>query len=357
MAAGQTDVLVVGGGPAGATIAAFLASRGIATLVVESASGPRWKPGEVLAPNCVAALYALGLAEELARRPQLASACWGLRRRWGAPVEEIRDYVAEPGASGFIVDRAAFESLLARRAISAGARWQWSTRFRDASRQPGEWRVSLETRTASSLNDAEVAARFLVDASGRAACLARKQGAKRRRATRRIAICRQLAAPASSGWVQVESLAAGWRYRASGPGRERSEVLVTSPEELRLTAAPGVGHVCDASYALLDRCAGEGWLAVGDAAASFDPIASQGIAHALSSAIAAARAVADELERPAAGAGDLYDRCTRATWQYSLRGSLAVYRSERRWPRAGFWVEAQREPDFSAAGPEGGSWR
>ena len=49
----------------------------------------------------------------------------------------------------------------------------------------------------------------------------------------------------------------------------------------------------------IDRTAGPNWLAVGDAATAFDPLASQGIYHALFSASNAARAILDRSASPA----------------------------------------------------------
>ena len=61
------DVLVVGGGPAGAAAAYWLAERGRRVLVVESKRFPREKTcGDGLTPRAVRQLHDLGLAEPLA---------------------------------------------------------------------------------------------------------------------------------------------------------------------------------------------------------------------------------------------------------------------------------------------------
>ena len=49
-------------------------------------------------------------------------------------------------------------------------------------------------------------------------------------------------------------------------------------------AAPGIGlRIVSAASARLRELAGPGWLAVGDAALSFDPLAAQGVTWALES--------------------------------------------------------------------------
>ena len=54
--------------------------------------------------------------------------------------------------------------------------------------------------------------------------------------------------------------------------------------------------VCPAPSFLLDKPAGKGWLAVGDAASAYDPISSQGIHKALSDGLEAANAIAPWLD-------------------------------------------------------------
>jgi flavin-dependent dehydrogenase len=340
MARPDADVLVVGGGPAGATVARVLAANGVHTLVLEAARGPRWKPGEVLAPNCVPVLHSLGLLDTLAASPALALPCLGIRRSWGTPQPRLHDYFAERGGRAFVVDRSAFEALLAARAVEAGARWQWSAAFVSASREGDGWRVAIAEGTQAYPRTLRT--RFIVDASGRAARPSRKLGAARRRLARRVAICRtRLRAPdAADLWLDVRACANGWRYVARGPRGVRSEVLVTAPGAARPALTRRAHAICDASFSRLERCAGDGWVAVGDAATSFDPIASQGLPHAMSSGIAAALATLDWLARGSREALIAYASALDATWRHSVRGSNAVYAAQPRWRAAPFWTGA-----------------
>jgi flavin-dependent dehydrogenase len=75
---------------------------------------------------------------------------------------------------------------------------------------------------------------------------------------------------------------------------------------------------------MLSAAAGEGWIAVGDAASAFDPIASQGLFNALSSALVATGALlsADGLSPAAAR---LYSDAVAATFSWSEAGRSNIY--------------------------------
>jgi flavin-dependent dehydrogenase len=95
-------------------------------------------------------------------------------------------------------------------------------------------------------------------------------------------------------------------------------------------------HTFPIYSSLLEQTHGEHWLAVGDAAATYDPIASQGLYKALSDGVSAGRVLAavlqgqkQELEQYDAGIKERYARYfeQRCSW----------YGQERRWTGADFW--------------------
>jgi flavin-dependent dehydrogenase len=210
----------------------------------------------------------------------------------------------------------------------------------------------------------------LIDASGRRAIVGRRLGAERRRDDALVALVAY--GLRNSGYRMernlVEATPYGWWYAALQPDRRPVFMLHTRPENAgrdgfgslaawraalaatRLIATsfpepvidgPLRGH--EASGAWLDPAVGDGWLACGDAALSFDPCAAQGLLSALQGGLAAATAVdaalAGDRSLLAAYAAQLSD--IRTAYRTQLD---AYYAAERRWPDAPFWRAMRDRP-------------
>lgn len=132
------------------------------------------------------------------------------------------------------------------------------------------------------------------------------------------------------------------RLRAAGPPAFDAALAGTSL--VRSVASPLVTGLRRAVLTVyssaLDRRVGDGWVAVGDAAASYDPIAGQGVSKALADGITAAGQAQSLLEGgpPLVASSPWPGDDALAAYR---RNRAHVYGLERRFPGADFW-EARR---------------
>lgn len=311
------DILVAGAGPAGATIARLLACKGRRVVLVD----PRTRPTdrlEVVAPAASAVVEAVGIAH-LLRDPSLARPCPGIRRRWGTAATEIDDFLRRPGGPGYVIDRVRFDDALRAMAMEAGVDGV-AGRVVAARRDGGDTVVDVE----SGARRISVAVGLVIDATGRPSAVARRMGARRLLSERLVAERQSAdaihAADRHAAWLEVDGAQDAWRYQVSGPGERLERWAVHRPDK----RAGRVRADADASSALLSHAAGDGWIAIGDAAASFDPVTSQGLVNALSTALVATGVILSPggLQEDARR---IYSDAVAATFHHSEAGRARVY--------------------------------
>lgn len=370
-APGGTRVVIVGGGPAGASVAISLARAGLSPVLLEAHDGPRTKVGECLPPGANLLLGQLGLDGRVGRA---GFPSHGNRFLWGSDEAAERDFIFGTGGAGWQLDRRKFEEELAGAAVEAGAEWLYGRRLLGCSREGGGWKLDVETRRGVETRRAD----FVVDASGRAARLARLVGARRIRYDRLVGVAAYFnSVDGGDSFTLVEAVPSGWWYSARLPGGKLIAAYMTDGDLIDRAAArdaggwrdlletaeqtrsrvgeggrrgPAATRVLAAHTARLSAVAGDGWLAVGDAAVSHDPLASYGISAALGAGLYAAPAVVAYLggRRDALRAyAQLVDR---AFAQYLLM-HYDRYSLEQRWPDAPFW-RRRHAPDFEVPSPE-----
>jgi flavin-dependent dehydrogenase len=326
--------------------------------------------GETLPPAARPVLDRLGLRQIIEGEGYLPSlgnwSAWGRAEPWG------RDFIFNRHGHGWHLDRRGFDALLRVAARNAGAHLLSGTMLIGSAPMPGGgFRLHLA-------RGGELAARLVLDATGRAAAFARQRGVRRRAIDRLIGIAAYVArrpeAPQEPAATLVEATAEGWWYSAPLPRDRMVAVLMTDAGLARsgatslegwldrLAAAPhtaartlrygaglaGPPVVVPAASGRLDRFSDRDWLAVGDAAATRDPLSSEGIFEALQSGSDAAAAVYEALggahDALAAAAARLEER-----WRAYLTAYASHYALEQRWPEAPFWRQRRR----SRVSPEG----
>jgi geranylgeranyl reductase family protein len=159
------DVIIVGGGPAGATAATVTAKAGLSTLVLERAQFPRDKVcGDCLNPGAWTVLHRLGISQTIDALPSTRLEYVRFANSAGRSLE-LPLPVGERAEKG--IRRKFFDDALLRNATSNGA----EIRFGEPVT-----RVQLNSGWTVSTVSTSVKARFLVAADGRNSTIARLLG-------------------------------------------------------------------------------------------------------------------------------------------------------------------------------------
>ncbi len=287
----DADVIVVGGGPAGAAAAIACATRNLSVCLLERSRFAEDRPGETLHPGVEPLLEQLGVGDRLhrvvgARHP-------GIWVAWGGPPRfEAFGGDADGPWQGFQVERAGFDAALLARAADVGVEIRRPCRVVGVLPQDGVHRGVLT-------NAGPVVGRMVVDASGRGGALARRRGLRRPAHSPRLlasygyvrgacpvrdqAPC--LAGDAS-GWTWT-ALVAPHLYQWTRLSFSSATAVDWLPEELRGLAESRRSRAVDVSWRMASETAGEGWFLVGDAAACLDPASSHGVLRAIMSGMMA----------------------------------------------------------------------
>lgn len=350
----HVDVLIVGAGPAGATAALNLAPlRSVA--IIERNAEPSPRIGESLPAAARRLFRDMGLLDSFLAQGH--APCYGNRSVWGDEQPQELDALRDPDGHGWHLDRVRFERWLRDAATSRGANIIAPATVEHIEREGDAWRVDTNAMT--------IRASLIIDAAGRAAPIARRLGAQTRVDDRLVCgfVYGRAERRGSRGWTFVEATQDGWWYTAPMPddrrvlafhtdsdlpaariARDRDALLESARTVRELSSwLDDAGFVADESSgftaahsATLEPCAGDGFLATGDAALAFDPLSSQGLLNALFTGLAAAEAADSHLR----GDNDALSR-----YRDTISGIAAAYRRhlstfygmEQRWPDAPFW--------------------
>ena len=327
------DVAVLGGGPAGAAAAISLRQRGHAVVLLERTHHDDWRPGESLTPRIRDPLQTLGVWDTFNNCLTPAPA-HAIHVSWGGESHD-RDAIFDAWGHGWTVDRRRFDNMLVDAAEAAGAVVRRGVPHISVQGEPGAWRLAGAT------------ARCVLDATGRTARVARTLGAEWRAHDRLVGIVARVhTSREPSPILHIEAAEHGWWYSAPLPGGALVVAFMTDADQWSGDATPffiknlasstgtrerladhridGPLHVRPAGSGRLLPAAGPGWRAIGDAAATMDPLSGDGIYRALRAGISA-----DISSIPPAG--------MHQTFEQYLDTRAAHYRREQRWPDSRFW--------------------
>jgi flavin-dependent dehydrogenase len=308
------DLIIIGAGPAGSTLAILSAQAGLRVALVERENFPRFRIGESLLPEGVPLLNRLGVLERMERE--------GYQRKPGALFSHepsrfrrrvsFADAMQAKSPHAYQVERAPFDALLLERARECGVQiFQPCNAERALLVEERVTGVHISTATGK----VDLRAPFLVDASGRSTFLVRQIARQLRdpilNQTAAFSVYDALAYPdiAEEGDIEIIQTSTAWIWVIPlGPGKvsvgavwtkEQLKSRPSSVEQLFLDLLAGspmlqeriagaqriapIRTVADYSYQV-EPAYGPGWMTLGDAAAFVDPVFSSGVFLAMRAA-------------------------------------------------------------------------
>ncbi len=366
----SVDVAIIGGGPAGTALALTLVVHsGLKVAVIENTAYENIRIGENVSASLLPLLDYLQVKEAfLADNHQPAyntSAVWGNSR------PNTRASIFSQLGEGYLLDRGKFDAMLAEQLVHKGGQLFLQTKCQEGERlEGGGWRLLLDHHSGKSF---WLETNYLVDATGRQSRIAKRLGAKPLICDSLVGICSFLDVPdnkAKNDEILVESIPEGWLYSAYLPNGNLILALMTDVDLMRqqqlhqeqpwinlLSRSQHTSQrvkggnllypltVKTAHSQILDSAVGEDWIAVGDAAAAFDPLSSMGIGHAMVSGSHAGVALIQHLRDNKDQLLQDYQIGLERNFENYLRLRHMYYSVEKRWTKEPFW---QRRTELSS---------
>ncbi len=327
----NADIVIIGGGPAGSTAAMLLVQRGWRVLLLEKDRHPRFHIGESLLPlnlplfeqlGCAPAVQKVGLAKhgvQFHSAEHQHSQTFAFADTW----DGLPKYAYQ-------VRRSEFDHALLQQARARGAEVIEACRAKDVRFESDRVMVEAQHDDGRTI---KVAARYLVDATGRDTFMASRLGIKRKNPKHTSAALyghfrgAQRNNGAAEGDIEIYWFAHGWMWfipladgstsvgavcwpyylktRDTDPSTFFLRTLQMCPplwervkDATLIEPATATGNYSYTS----DRMAGDRYVMIGDAFAFVDPVFSSGVYLAMNSAQFAADVVDSSLRDPAAAA-------------------------------------------------------
>ncbi len=325
-----TQLLVIGGGPAGATVATLAAKAGVEVILVEADAHPRAHVGESLLPGMIPILEAMGALADVeaagfGHKTGSTHFGWGSTPEWDLWFADTDLY-----EHAWLVDRARFDAILVDAARRAGVQVWEHCAAKELLWEEGRLvGVRYRRRGDDDGVSGTVRAQLVVDATGQAALLARTfelrehlPGLRHQAAWAHFEGVIGLPPPRHQQAVFVAEPGHWIWFFPLGGGRGSIGLLTLDDEgnrsategerggaapdfEATIRASPKIAEVLgpaarlatavrrqrDWSYRVRE-ITGEGWMIAGDASGFIDPVLSTGVFLAMNAGYLAAKAAA-----------------------------------------------------------------
>ncbi|MEM6720999.1 MAG: FAD-dependent monooxygenase [Bacteroidota bacterium] len=348
------QVLIVGGGPAGIATALTLHAKGIRCCVVEAQEIPIRKAGEAIPPNAKPLLKQLGILHLVTDEKH--KVYYGNQSCWGTNELQQKEFINDRMGHGFLLDRLYFETQLQSVYQNTESAFYKGFKLKKVVSEEQIVFATIENLQESIT----LKSNFIIDATGRKASVCRHFNIQKENLDTQFALTFNVKTNQKlPSQIIVEATENGWWYVAPFteneitmmfftlkvllPAKENTKTFLQAEFHKTLHLSNKIHRIAiqdvkimPAGTSCLRVPYGKNWLAVGDAAYSYDPISSYGITSALASGFYAGHAVADMFQEKSEALPS-YRYVVENAFRAYIEKLIAQYQLEKRWEQSIYW--------------------
>lgn len=364
----EVDIFIIGGGISGCISAMFLC-RQYSVLVLNKPESNSQPWAESLVSPSRRIFRELGISDQI---NNLEKDCCipsiGIKSYWGNETPAYSDAFRNPDGEGWTINKPVFIRRLQQITRTFPMRFQEGTLI-TVKNESSQWKISFSDQYG---NEERVTAKFIIDASGRANILRKKLHLHRIRKDELICISASVERFKEQHLSTIISDENGWWYSCPLPGKKNAMLIsyytdadlvdkkaIQDPVFIKqlLLSKKAIQNKLEikefneyqylgiraANTSKLNNIGERNWIAIGDAAMSFDPLSSQGIYKAMVTAAQASKLIiaADFINIPdIERTNTFYDAFYKSAhniWQRYIEHHYHFYYMEQRWKGSAFW--------------------